>query len=498
MSNLFNAFKLQARSDSIALELRHAKITYADLADVAARLSGRLDELEVMPGDRVVVQVEKSHIALALFLACLQRGAIFIPLNTAYTAQELAFFIGDAEPKLVVCDPAQVPNVAAAASTSGAAVLTLAANGHGSLTEAFPPPQWEVVERAEDDLAAILYTSGTTGKPKGAMLSHGNLASNASALRDFWRFSENDVLLHALPIYHAHGLFIACNVVLLAGGSMIFLPKFDLDEVFLRLPDATTMMGIPTFYTRMLASERLTPDLLRGMRLFTCGSAPLLAETHVEWFERTGHSILERYGMTETGMITSNPYDGDRIAGSVGVALPGTDVRIVDPEGGGELPSETIGMIEVRGANVFKGYWRLPEKTAAEMRADGFFITGDLGTIDQRGYVRIVGRGKDLIISGGLNVYPKEVEAEIDSFDGIVESAVFGVSHPDFGEAVTAVVVLQPGCAFDEKAVIGQLSTRLARFKLPKRIVVVPELPRNTMGKVQKADLRDEYRALYL
>jgi malonyl-CoA/methylmalonyl-CoA synthetase len=498
VSNLFDAFSLAQRDGSIALTLADgSEISYGELAVLAGRIARRLDETGVALGDRVVVQVEKSHVAFALYLACLQRGAVFVPLNTGYTMQEVGYFIGDAEPRLVVCAPDRLDAVRAAAEPAQPAILTLDETGHGSLTDAPGAPLLDVIARGPDDLAAILYTSGTTGKPKGAMLSHANLGSNARVLMEEWRFTGDDVLLHALPIYHAHGLFVACNVLLMAGGRMIFLPKFDIDAVLEVLPQATTMMGIPTFYTRLLAEARLTPGLVHHMRLFTSGSAPLLAETHIEWQERSGHAILERYGMTETGMNTSNPYDGERIAGTVGLALPGTEVRVVDGESGRELPRGEIGMIEVRGPNVFGGYWRLPEKTAAEFRSDGFFITGDLGTLDERGYVRIVGRGKDLVISGGLNVYPKEVETEIDALEGIVESAVFGVPHRDFGEAVTAVAVAARGFAPSEAEMLAALAGRLAKFKLPKRIILVAELPRNTMGKVQKAELRRQYRDLH-
>lgn len=498
MSNLFDAFRLTDRAERVALILRTGThVTYTDLRMLAGRIARSLDDIGVAQGDRIVVQVEKSHFALALFLACLQRGAVFVPLNTGYTLQEVSYFIDDAQPKLVVCDPASFCAIKTAAAFVHSTVLTLDGDGNGSLTERLSAPTFDVKPRDPDDLAAILYTSGTTGRPKGAMLSHANLDSNARVLKDLWGFTQEDVLLHVLPIYHAHGLFVACNVVLLAGGRMIFLPKFDMEKIFEALPKATTMMGIPTFYARLLADERLTPDLVRHMRLFTSGSAPLLAETHIAWMRRSGHAILERYGMTETGMITSNPYYGDRIAGTVGIALPGTEVRVVDQESGSELPRGKIGMIEVRGDNVFKGYWRLPEKTTSEFRPDGFFITGDLGIMDDRGYVSIVGRGKDLIISGGLNVYPKEVETEIDSVDGIVESAVFGVPHPDFGEAVTAVIVTEKDFSMSQAEMLKMLASRLAKFKLPKHILVVPELPRNAMGKVQKAELRQQFRGLH-
>ena len=357
--------------------------------------------------------------------------------------------------------------------------------------------RWVDVDRGPSDLAAILYTSGTTGRSKGAMLTHENLRSNAAALVDIWRFSPADVLIHALPIFHTHGLFVATNVALMAGASMIFLPKFSADEVLYWMPKATVLMGVPTFYTRLLDEARLSRDAAAGMRLFISGSAPLLAETHVAFRERTGHAILERYGMTETGMNTSNPYDGDRLPGSVGFPLPGIEVRITEPELGRPLAANEIGMIEVRGPNVFAGYWRMPEKTREEFRADGFFITGDLGTLDERGYIWILGRSKDLVISGGYNVYPKEVEREIDALPGIRESAVIGVPHRDFGEAVVAVVVPQAGAVVDEASLLAELRGRLANYKLPKRIVIASELPRNAMAKVQKNLLREAHCRLF-
>jgi len=376
-------------------------------------------------------------------------------------------------------------------------VLTLDADGAGTLAEAARamPAALATADRRCEDLAAILYTSGTTGRSKGAMLTHGNLASNAETLVSAWRFTAADVLIHALPIFHTHGLFVASNVALLSGATMLFLPRFDPDAIFRLMPRATTLMGVPTFYVRLLRDERLTRGATAHMRLFVSGSAPLLAETHREWHARTGHAILERYGMTETNMNTSNPYEGERIPGSVGLPLPGVEIRVTDPQSGEPLGP---GEIEVRGPNVFKGYWRMPEKTAAEFRADGFFITGDLGRTDSAGYLRIVGRGKDLIISGGLNVYPKEVEAEIDVVPGVVESAVIGVPHPDFGEAVVAVVVrAAEAAALDEPAIVAVMQDRLARFKLPKRVVFVDELPRNAMGKVQKNALREDYAGLF-
>jgi malonyl-CoA/methylmalonyl-CoA synthetase len=454
----------------------------------------------VEPGDRVAVQVEKTVENLLLYLAVLRAGAVYLPLNTAYTLAELDYFIGDAEPKLVVCDPLKREGLTEIARKRGvASVETLDAKGQGSLIDAAnkAPKDFADVPREDDDLAAILYTSGTTGRSKGAMLTHRNLSSNALTLKDYWRFTDQDVLLHALPIYHTHGLFVASNTLLLAGGAMIFLPKFDADEVMRFLPKATSMMGVPTFYVRLCKHPGLTKAATAHMRLFVSGSAPLLAETHDEFRAKTGHAILERYGMTETSMNTSNPYDGDRIAGTVGFPLPGVELRIADPESGAVLKQGEIGVIEVRGPNVFPGYWRMPEKTQAEFRADGFFITGDVGKVDERSYVHIVGRAKDLIITGGFNVYPKEVESEIDALPGVVESAVIGCPHPDFGEGVTAVVVLQKGANADEKAIIANLESKLAKFKLPKRVIFVDDLPRNTMGKVQKNVLREQNAKLY-
>ncbi len=361
------------------------------------------------------------------------------------------------------------------------------------LSTAISPPDFPTVPRTADDLAALLYTSGTTGRSKGAMLTHGNLVSNARTLRDAWRFTDRDVLIHALPIFHTHGLFVATNVTLLSGASMILLPKFDPVRILALMPRATVLMGVPTFYVRLLETPGLTKEAVANMRLFVSGSAPLLAETHREWQARTGHAILERYGMTETNMNTSNPYEGNRVAGTVGLPLPGTEVIVTDPETGVELPKGDIGMIEVRGPNVFKGYWRMPEKTAAELRANGFFITGDLGHFDDKDYLHIVGRAKDLIITGGFNVYPKEIEAEIDDIPGVLESAVIGLPHKDFGEAVTAVVVPTGTPALSEADVIAALENRLARFKHPKRVIFVRELPRNAMGKVQKNLLRTQY-----
>jgi malonyl-CoA/methylmalonyl-CoA synthetase len=474
-------------------------ISYGDLMDRAGRMANVLVDGGVKPGDRVAAQTEKSVPGLVLYLAAVRAGAVYLPLNTAYTLNELEYFITDAEPSLVVCDPAKAEGIGAIAAKVGARVLTLGGDGKGSLTDAAAEASaaFTTVARADDDLAAILYTSGTTGRSKGAMLTHDNLASNSLSLVDYWRFTDQDVLIHALPIYHTHGLFVASNITLFARASMIFLPKFDPDPIIRLMARATVLMGVPTFYTRLLQSPALTKESTRHMRLFVSGSAPLLADTHREWFARTGHAVLERYGMTETNMNTSNPYDGERVPGAVGHALPGVTVRVTDPETGKELARETIGMIEVKGPNVFKGYWRMPEKTKAEFRDDGFFITGDLGKIDGKGYVHILGRGKDLVISGGFNVYPKEIESEIDAMPGVIESAVIGVPHADFGEGVTAILVCDKDAHVDETSVLKALDGRLAKFKMPKRVIVVEELPRNAMGKVQKNILRDTYSDIY-
>ncbi|MBR1091487.1 malonyl-CoA synthase [Bradyrhizobium manausense] len=476
-----------------------AHISYGDLIARAGQMANVLVARGVKPGDRVAVQVEKSVANIVLYLGTVRAGAVYLPLNTAYTLNELDYFIGDAEPALVVCDPSKAEGLAPIAAKVKAKVETLGADGKGSLTEAAEKASsdFATVPRENDDLAAILYTSGTTGRSKGAMLSHDNLASNSLSLVDYWRFTDKDVLIHALPIYHTHGLFVATNVTLFSRASMIFLPKLDPDLIIKLMARATVLMGVPTFYTRLLQNPALSKETTRHMRLFISGSAPLLAETHREWSARTGHAVLERYGMTETNMNTSNPYDGERVPGAVGFPLPGVSVRVTEPETGKELPREEIGMIEVKGPNVFKGYWRMPEKTRSEFRPDGFFITGDLGKIDDKGYVHILGRGKDLVISGGFNVYPKEIETEIDAMPGVIESAVIGVPHADFGEGVTAVLVCNKGADVTEAAVLKALDGRLAKFKMPKRVFVVDELPRNTMGKVQKNVLRDTYKDIY-
>ena len=497
--NLFTRI-LQANPDkarTFIMPQDRTAMSYGDAFEAAARFAHVLARHGVKPGDRVAVQVEKSPEALLLYLACLQLGAIYLPLNTDYTANELGYFAGDAEPSVFVASPKTQEKIGGFFPPDR--ILTLGEDGNsGSLIEEArgAPGAFSPVAPSMSDLAAILYTSGTTGRSKGAMLSHGNLYSNAASLMKAWRYTSDDVLLHALPIFHTHGLFVATNTTLLSSAAMIFLPKFNLDAMIAGLRHASVMMGVPTFYTRLLSDPRLNQDCTRNIRLFISGSAPLLAETHREWQQRTGHAILERYGMTETNMNTSNPYDGERRPGSVGLPLPGVEVRIAGKDGEAVAPGE-IGMIEVRGPNVFSGYWRMKEKTAAAFRADGFFITGDLGTKDANGYVSIVGRDNDMIITGGFNVYPKEVEALIDALPGVEEAAVVGLPHKDFGEGVTAFVVAKKGEAVSEDAIMAALAGQLAKFKLPKRVIVLGELPRNTMGKVQKSLMRKDYAGLY-
>jgi malonyl-CoA/methylmalonyl-CoA synthetase len=466
-------------------------IHYDELDATSARFAHALVDAGCERGDRVAVQVEKCWEALALYLACLRAGFVYLPLNTGYQKGELGYFFGDAEPAVVVCRPDSAAMVSALRPQ--ATTLTLA-GAEGTLHEraSGKPTTFEPVATKPDDLAAILYTSGTTGRAKGAMLSHRNLGSNALALVDAWGFTRGDVLLHALPIYHVHGLFVAIHCALLSGARMLWLAKFDPAKVRALLPRATVMMGVPTFYTRLLADPAFGAPDCRSMRLFVSGSAPLLPDTFDEFRSRTGHTILERYGMSETGMNTSNPLGGERIAGTVGPPLPGVSVRAVG-EDGATLSAGSVGGIEVKGPNVFSGYWRMPEKTREEFTVDGWFRTGDVGEILPNGYVRIVGRAKDLIITGGLNVYPKEIEERIDALPGVVESAVIGVPDADFGEAVTAVVVPRAGATPSEREVIAALKAEIAGFKVPKRVHFVDELPRNAMGKVQKNLLRERY-----
>lgn len=480
--------------------------TFDDLRRYSGGYAAALRELGVEAGDRVLAQVEKSPEALVLYLACLRVGAVFVPLNTAYTASELRYFVADAEPRVLVSDPARADTLRSIAGELNIGrVTTLDAAGSGELTALAARAAGtasardihaSIATRDSDDLAAIIYTSGTTGRSKGAMLSHGNLSANAEALVSLWRFTANDVLLHALPIHHIHGLFVATHCALLSEATTLLVPKFDVAQACELLPSATVFMGVPTYYTRLLSDARFDRQVARCMRLFVCGSAPLLPNTFTQFEVRTGHRILERYGMTEAGIITSNPYEGDRVAGTVGFPMPGVSARVADSSGL-EVPRETAGVLEIRGPSVFCGYWRAPEKTATGFRPDGYFITGDVATMDGEGRVSIVGRAKDLIISGGFNVYPKEVELAIDALPGVIESAVVGVPHPDFGEAVVAIVATTPDATLTEEGILAPLREQLARFKQPKRVFLVRELPRNAMGKVQKQTLRDLYRDVF-
>jgi malonyl-CoA/methylmalonyl-CoA synthetase len=498
MTNLYELIHRQVRAapQGVAIEtLEGETLTYADLDERCARLAGRLARLGVGRGDRVAAQVEKSVANALLYLACLRRGAIYLPLNTAYRPAELDYFFADAEPALIVRDPSERAGTLALRGAGAARLATLDAHGRGDLVEGLEheAPEITIAPVADDEIAALLYTSGTTGRSKGAMLTHRNLASNALTLVDAWGFSAADVLLHVLPLYHVHGLFVAFNTVLLAGARLLFLPRFEAEQALAMLPRTTVLMGVPTYYTRLLAQDGLSRQSCATIRVFISGSAPLLEDTFYQFEARTGHRILERYGMTETGMNTSNPLHGGRRPGTVGLPLPAIELRVAD-ETGRILGRDEVGVLEVRGPNVFKGYWRMPERTAEEFRNDGFFITGDLARIGADGYVSIVGRAKDLIISGGLNVYPKEIENVIDDLPGVVESAVIGVPHPDFGEAVSAVVVRAPGATLDEAAVIAAVRARLSGFKVPKRVWFAPSLPRNTMGKVQKNALRAQHQ----
>ncbi len=496
--NLYAILKSHFPADDSAccMELSDgSQLTFGDVDARSGRMAGLLRALGVDVGDRVLVQVDKSPEAVMLYLGCLRAGAVFLPLNAAYTAREVEYFIGDATPSLAVCRPADATAFEAlAAAGGGTRVQTLGANGDGTLMDRFAdaPDDERVESRSHDDLAAILYTSGTTGRSKGAMLSHGNLSSNARVLHAHWGFTPDDVLIHALPIFHVHGLFVALHCSLLNGTRMIFQARFDADAVIDAMARATVLMGVPTFYVRLLENTRFDRHAVRRMRLFVAGSAPLLPDTFNAFEARTGHRILERYGMTEAGMITSNPLDGERLPGTVGYFLPGVSGRVADVDGN-ELPRGEVGVLEIKGPNVFRGYWCMPEKTAAEFRADGHFITGDNATMAADGRISIVGRAKDLVISGGYNVYPKEIELMIDVLPGVRESAVIGVPHPDFGEGVVAVISKQSSTALDEATVIDSLSGQLAAFKRPKRVFFTDELPRNTMGKVQKNTLRQKY-----
>jgi len=509
--NLYAALRAQFPKNlhAVAVETDQGlNYSWQDLESASAMLANLLDSLAIPKGSRIAVQVEKSVEAMMLYLATLRAGYVFLPLNTAYQSAEIEYFIGNAEPAVVVCTSANFGWVSQIAFKSGTQhVFTLNDDRTGSLLERalHQSDRHKVVNSKANDLAAILYTSGTTGRSKGAMLTHGNMLSNAQTLKDYWGWTKGDVLIHALPIFHVHGLFVAIHGALINGSKMIWLAKFDPKWVIAKMPEATVFMGVPTLYVRMLAEPALSAQAVQKMRLFVAGSAPLLIETFTAWQQRTGHTILERYGMSETVMLTSNPYAPDRRhanqserrGGTVGFPLPGVQLR-VQGDDGKALPVNEIGNIQVKGPNVFQAYWRMPEKTKEEFTADGFFKTGDVGKIDERGYVTIVGRSKDLIISGGYNVYPAEVEGYINEMPGVAESALVGVPHPDFGEVGVAVVIAKSGAQLDGETIIAKLKQQLANFKIPKKCFVVAELPRNTMGKVQKNLLREAHQSLFL
>jgi malonyl-CoA/methylmalonyl-CoA synthetase len=499
--NLFALFEDRFPADRNSTLLRTMDgdvYSYADAMDESARFARCLSDMGLQRGDRVTVQVEKSPAAIWLYFACLRGGFIFHPLNTDYQLDELVYFVSNAEPAIIVCDPSKESLFRELVKDKHCEIITLDADGQGQLCEATQEtaPDFQTRGCKVDETAVLLYSSGTTGLPKGAMLTHGNLAANTDALVKTWGFTQDDCLLHALPVYHAHGLFVGIGCVLLSGSSMVFLPRFNRDDVIAALPDCSVMMGVPTFYSRLLTDRRFNTKLCGGMRLFISGSAPLLPETFAEFHRRCGHEILERYGMTETSMNASNPLDGERRPGSVGRALPGITLRVVDDDDK-ELPAGEIGHLQVKGPNVFPGYWRMRKKSAEEFAEDGFFRTGDEAEIDDDGYVSIVGRAKDMIISGGLNVYPREIESVLDSMAGVAESAVIGAPHPDFGEGVIAVVVASHNQALSGSALIAQLRPHMATFKLPKRVYVIDNLPRNSMGKVQKSVLREQYASSF-
>ncbi len=489
-ATLADSFK--TRLDAAFLRVPgRTSLTYRDVDARSAQMAAALHDLGVAVGDRVVVQIDKSTDNVALYLACLRIGAVFLPLNTAYTVGEVRFFVDDATPTVVVARPGTLDDLATT-------VVHLGTDGDGSFSEATDnaAPFHDIVERGPDDLAAMLYTSGTTGRSKGAMLTHANLESNAVALHDIWGFGTDDLLLHTLPIFHVHGLFVALHCAMLGGNEVIFLPKFDVSEVVENLPDATVMMGVPTQYTRLLGDQRFDGAACESIRLFTSGSAPMTEAVHADFTARTGHQILERYGMTEAGMITSNPYNGDRVPGTVGFPLPGVELRVGD-DGGSPVPAGETGVVEIRSPGLFAGYWQLPEKTASEHRDGGWFITGDVGSVDAEGRLTLEGRSSDMIISGGYNVYPKEIEMVLDELAGVLETGVIGVPHPDFGEAVVAVVVRDGTVDINDYQLADSLNGVLARFKHPKQYIAADELPRNAMSKVQKAALRTEHANLF-
>ena len=485
-------------NNKIFLQTEEKQVSYENFTILTNKIANILVSQGLNPGDRVAAQVEKSVTQLALYAATIKAGGVYLPLNTAYTPHELNYFISNARPKIIVTAKDTVGELEKLFPSAQAIFLTLNADGTGSLGDKLniAEANFKAASRSEQDLAVIMYTSGTTGKSKGAKLTHQNLASNCEVLEKSWEFSNNDVLLHMLPTYHTHGLLVACNLLAMVGGSMIFLPKFNVENALKWIPKATSMMGVPTYYTRLLDSPKFNKNLSKNIRLFISGSAPLSVDTHKMFKKRTGLSILERYGMTETNMSTSNPYRGKRIAGTIGKPLPGVEVRITDRVTGKVLPNDNIGVIEQRGENVFSGYWEMPEKTRESFTPDNFFITGDLAKRDKNGYITLVGRDSDMIISGGLNVYPKEVENHIDQIHEVRESAVIGVPHPDLGEGVVAVVDLKEKL-IDQKKIEDILKPKLAKFKQPKYYIFVEELPRNAMGKIQKASLREQFKELF-
>ena len=499
MNLLFDRLFTSNQGSKIFLSFsdKNNELTYDEFLNEIKCTASRLKTLGLEKGDRLVLQIEKSHHVFTIYGACVQLGVIFIPLNTSYTAIEVEYFLNDSECKSFITTTKMLKDLESQDKKVSCKIETIDADYSGSFFSDFNENEpLEIIEKQdEDDIAAILYTSGTTGRSKGAMLSQKNLLSNALTLSQSWGFTGSDVLLHALPLYHTHGLFVATNIVLVSGSKIRFLRKFNDDDVIVNLPYSTVMMGVPTFYTRLLANRKFNKETTKNMRLFISGSAPLLKETHEKFQHLTGHKILERYGMTETNMITSNPYNGERKAGTVGMALKDVKIRIAGLENKKEVVKNgEIGVVEVMGPNVFKGYWKQPEKTKSEFRDDGFFITGDMGYLDQENYLTIVGRNKDLIITGGLNVYPKEIETIIDTDSNVDESAVIGVSHPDFGEGIVAIIVEKKGHKLDHQVLQEELKKNLATFKLPKKVHIVKELPRNTMGKVQKNVLRDLYK----
>ena len=500
MGNLFSSYSKGFPEDLNQVFIEHIEgsiITYQDLLDQSEKYANGFKALGLQAGDRVSIQVSKSPEVVFIYLACLRSNLIFHPLNTAYKEKELSFFLNDAKPSVFICEQEVSERIASLdIDQLPSNIYTLLPNQKGTIHDIKVSGNHEVQDCPDEQIAALLYSSGTTGKPKGIMLTHGNIGSNAYALKEAWQFKSDDCLLHALPIYHVHGLFVALGCAFLSGSKVLWLDTFNLDEAVNALPNCTVMMGVPTYYTRLLSNEKLNKEVVKNIRIFISGSAPLLEETFDEFYLRTGHEIIERYGMTETNIISSNPVNGERKSGTVGVCLKGQALRIVD-DGQNILGLDDIGNIQVKGPNVFKGYWNLPEKTKEDFGTDNFFSTGDKGFIDAEGYLTIVGRAKDMIISGGLNVYPKEVESVINEIEGVIESAVIGLPDDDLGEKVVAVIVKKDQSQITESELISSLKTQIAGFKVPKKIILIEELPRNAMGKVQKNILRDIYAKMY-